>query len=586
MSTDISYYVVPNVATDIAGIPTLALKSGVDNLQRISYNNNNGADITSLNFNIIPGGGGNSILDPRVYINLPISFILTKATAWTGIAEAWPSSKAGFAQFPIAKAMNQLTININGTSLERAMLNKYMHALSLYNDLADPEFQSEYGTPDLLDKVAKYGTTNVDGCSQNSVSDYPYAGKYGTRRPDRYSWAFCDANGIGSSTTVPTQYIRITTSLRMTLPFSFFTNTGDKRGISQINTMYITANLDSSVFAEMVSLHESIPVTSITAVANGVPTCHTTWYLPQDFVIEAAKDKEGKFKTIVHPFSAIPAVYESSGTGNLNSVNVTAPLQTPPIALTRVPSKIFVYGYKDLTGMSAIQRARVGTTFSRITSLTLNYNGVNSHLTNFNEYDLWKLSAKNGYIHDYNTAETQTGTVVCIDVSKDVSLKKLFVGEASANSNLIVSATIAHPLGTDPTDATLHKIWKLRVVPVYDQHLTFEYGKPPVLTDSVVLSEDDKRGLEMKLSQNMQHQVVGGSFLSALWSGVKKGIAAAPHLINAFKAAKGAGGPTMTAGQVTAGQVIAGGGARGRLPSGTGVKGGGIDSGNPYSRLG
>jgi len=46
-------------------------------------------------------------------------------------------------------------------------------------------------------------------------------------------------------------------------------------------------------------------------------------------------------------------------------------------------------------------------------------------------YEMWKMSVKNGYIHDYDNFYQGVGSVVCVDVAKDLVRKYI-----SRNSQL------------------------------------------------------------------------------------------------------------------------------------------------------
>ena len=502
--TSTTFAVQPDIVTNVAGSQTIALKSGVSDVNGMRYDNINGQDLNFLSFNLVPPSD-NAVLDPKVQLHATCRFVLKKVTGtWASIAEAFPSHKAGLAQFPIAKIMSQLTVTINGKSIERQP-NIYHHALSLFEPLKSPEYISEFGTPDFTTSIGELEGVALGPSPRNSVANYGWHGEYGTRRHHRISVNLCTDETGNNTTGSASSYARILVLIRMTLPISLFNCTGEKPGIPNIKSMTINATCDTSRAAEMLSITPDVDVERVFLYPTTVPAIYATWKTPQEYVISNMPKKS------IHPFTAIPSWYDCLPTSVGRDYATVA--NVGPISMTRVPSKIYIFAQKDLSTYTTAEKMSHGTTGLDVMSITMNYNGVSHHLANMAGYDLWDMSAKNGFIHDYYTSVYCTGMVVCIDLAKDISLRKLFVGEA-ANDNLYLSIQAAN------RGPACHFI--VRVVPVYDHILTLDSDGSATITESFSFTDEEKRSMARSLARSLQSRstVVGG-FFGTIFNGIK-----------------------------------------------------------------
>jgi hypothetical protein len=256
----------------------------------------------------------------------------------------------------------------------------------------------------------------------------------------------------------------------------------------------------------MLSFSDDNDVERVFLYPTAVPAIYATWKIPQEYVIGAMPKKS------IHPFTAIPSWYDT--VPRLVDTNYSAGTQQiGPISMTRVPSKIYIFAQKDFSTYTTAQKISHGTTGIEIQSIVMNYNGVSHHLSNMAGYDLWNMSAKNGFIHDYYSSTHATGTVVCIDLAKDISLRKLFVSEAS-NDNLYIQV---HAVNRGPKCHFL-----IRVVPVYDQILTLDSDGSATITESFSFTDEEKKSMDRSLASSLQSRstVVGG-FFGTIFNGIK-----------------------------------------------------------------
>lgn len=558
-----SYDIIQPPVTAIGKSQVVGLKSAVKKNYRQTFLATGNVNFPTINFVITPAiSSPGTVLDPTVTLNFPLQIIIKKKTGnWDTLANSWIKRKCGLSQFPMMRIIKTLTVNINGQSIQREP-SEYLNALSLYNDLTDPSFQSQYSFPDFFPEF----NSTLDGntaAGRNPLGVVGESEKYMSRAVVD-SVNYSDVNGTVSATATP--YLVLKALVRMALPISMFSALGEKVGISQLKRLDINISTENQ-HAKLISMFDSSPVDTVTASFYDTPYCTTYWKDPQSFITEGASTN-GKLNRSIHPYNnMMPFTSHSYEIKAGQSVVIPG----SNIPLNKVPSKLFIFAEKDLTSSTPESIAKETTTFGYITDLSVSYMNSNNHFADFNDYDLHQMCARNGYLHDYYTSSLNVGSVICIDFAKDVSLGELFIGE-EAQSLLQVRATCKNL-------STLDKKFRLRVVVVDEHNLIIEDGVTTI-TDSVKLDAKDKEDLVSRASKTIatRSEVIGGSFLTGIWNGIKKGIQIAPDVIGIAKKLSGGYTPTI-AGSVN---------NKPYANLGVGVtvqKGAGIDSGSPYTRL-
>ena len=94
------------------------------------------------------------------------------------------------------------------------------------------------------------------------------------------------------------------------------------------------------------------------------------------------------------------------------------------LRLSTIPDKIYVYIQPSKRNFnSTLASSQITNTYLRITQLNVLFGNTANILGSFTEYDLWKMSVKNGLKMDWNEWRYSNGSIIIIDTASDLGLK-------------------------------------------------------------------------------------------------------------------------------------------------------------------
>jgi hypothetical protein len=93
------------------------------------------------------------------------------------------------------------------------------------------------------------------------------------------------------------------------------------------------------------------------------------------------------------------------------------------LRLSTIPDKIYVYIKPSKSGYNGATSQTITDTFLRITQLRVQFQNTSNILASYTEYDLWRMSVKNGLKMSWNEWRLSNGSIVIIDTVSDLGLK-------------------------------------------------------------------------------------------------------------------------------------------------------------------
>ena len=202
--------------------------------------------------------------------------------------------------------------------------------------------------------------------------------------------------------------------------------------------------------------------------------------------------------------------YPTTG-GSLTTL-ASQTLTSNVISLDCVPSKLYVWARLS----DAYRKYSTTDTFCSISNVSVTYNNRSSVLSSLNQWDLFRMSVENGINQSWMQFSKNMGSVLCIDISKNIGVPMHEAPGVRRKTTLQVQCTFRNEGTATMSGVTLY------VVPVLPGWLqiaegTAQFGVGVVTEDELRNSEPSRYNLaayNRAMQQNSLFSNVGGSFLS------------------------------------------------------------------------
>lgn len=112
----------------------------------------------------------------------------------------------------------------------------------------------------------------------------------------------------------------------------------------------------------------------------------------------------------------------SQGDG-LNNASTDGSFNGNALRLSTIPDKIYLYIKPDISAFTGAACQTITDTFLRITQIKVLFKNSANLLSSYTEYDLWRMSVKNGLKMSWNEWRYTNGSIVIIDVVSDLGLQ-------------------------------------------------------------------------------------------------------------------------------------------------------------------
>lgn len=387
--------VAPRKYIDIVGI-----SDKDESYNRVSSNGGN------VNFNWeYTGINCNSFLDRKIPLEFQMDFTIAGGGGVPGGANmdvAGFRSQIALRYSPVLSTAQDIVITINNQRISYPA-NRFFEAMSRFNGgeanesmrlSAGPYFHDSgpYTNYDAAPPTIQgLGTTEFDPLDIGNIT---YS-KRGNIRPSNVA-----INGNNLSFTFNwTEYIDL----------SPLTNWCKEQGFYNISSIAITIRppADKSLYLSVKSTLANL----VQAAPHGIVG-----------VFDQA-NQVARFDVITPKFNPDPLAFKALPANNmsiipLGSSGVLAPLANSGlttfsnILLDKIPSKIFLFCYRNNNTFSSVQ----ADTYGLITQLKINYAGKSSYFSEYTTYDLYeKFQYGKGFKAPYPIVKNYLGSVLCLE---------------------------------------------------------------------------------------------------------------------------------------------------------------------------
>lgn len=209
-------------------------------------------------------------------------------------------------------------------------------------------------------------------------------------------------------------------------------------------------------------------------------------------------------------------------TGSTTAGASTALFAVNNITLHSVPKRLYIWAAVTPSTYVSDGGERVPNVCARITAISVNWNNQSGMLSSASEYDLYRISVKNGCDQAWTEWSQYTGSVLCLEPSVDLSLGPLEAPGSRGNYQLQYNVSFTNLLYDGDAVA---KDYDYQVYTVAVNEGMFTVNDSVVSLDIGMLTEEAVRDATEAPAgtYNEIKNLYGGGFFGDLWKGIKKG---------------------------------------------------------------
>ena len=396
-------------------------------------------------------------------------------TGFNGLADTSPSFAVIPRAVPLQSAASAVELRLNGSStstsindyacvyphlLESDALNRWSSEMPLEKDNS-PLYQNPtaYYPGNVVSVAGTPPATAIISTLTTGYTDFrnPFA-PYGanTAVPTRGSFVWTQVTPPTASGTDSYAVYTIELVEQLFISPMVWADMMDKSaGICNLNNLILNIRfqdvnrLISAVFpvggSAVVSLQNNFNIPTqagnVVAVTSIQSPILLVEYITQDPILAARLPR-----TCAYDYSLIQPFITSIGAINDTTIPATGfnNFTAQSLRLASIPSKIFLYARpsKSYLATGAVQAQTTPDSFLRITNIKLNFNNRINLFATYSEYDLYLMSVRNGLQDSFIDWKYNTGSIVIIDVAKDIGLESDEC-EGQANKYSTLQATIS-----------------------------------------------------------------------------------------------------------------------------------------------
>lgn len=513
---------VINPITALEDVQTISLVESAKDMQVQRYVANSVSN-NSLVWNInIPS---QVVIDRSFLLEVPFTFTFSGSA---GSGSIYAAGADAVRCLPVQQLIQNATLSINGQSTSINLNQLIYGAWALMGDNEKALFNGS----GFQDNYTEYGTSaNVNN---NPLGTYAVCGYGAQLSRGSLNGSFTVVSNTTTSCTITgTLYENLT----LLSPLLAGPNADLQKGLYGVNTLSLTLSLaNSSTFTPFWSHYVS--GTSTTITSSSLTIGANTTLSVKTFTPPYYPSPEKSF--LYSYFQMTPYVTNGGSLASAASTTLTSNV----ISVDVVPSKILVWA-------RIAESARTYSTpdtFCAITNLSVTYNNRSSIMSNLSQYNLFEMARNNGVNMSWIEFSKYKGSVIAIDVGKDIGVNPDQSPGVCSKVQFSVQATF-----TNQAAATLAAV-SLYVIPVLPGYCrigggTCSFGVGLLTPEEAMASRPNRYNIaayQKAMSQSSLFSAHGGNFLDDLWSGVKSTAKVlAPEAAKfAFKAVTGMGTAT------------------------------------------
>jgi hypothetical protein len=354
------------------------------------------------------------VIDPRMYIKTVYNLTFTGTVTSGNLLQVGVTDAPR--AYPLAQTTSTLEAKLNGTSIT-TNLNEYFSSLIRYSNYVHDQDHDLSSTPAMLDQFQNY--SDGDASNRNPLSTY----NNNTAQAPRGS--FSGLNILTNTSTGATATLTVYEPIFLA-PFYYKTN---YHGISGIRTMQLTWTFGplSRIWSHFAG-NPSNNVISNIAVSISTFEAHIRYITPK--ILEQVP------RNIILPYEEVQILPNNVNGGTALAPNATKSITMNAINLEAIPKRVvFVVRESD-----SELNYNTSDTFARIDQVSINWANNQGKLSSANSQDLYQIAVRNGLNMSWDQWNKYCGSVLALDIGKDIGLGSLDAPGLLSNPQL--SATI------------------------------------------------------------------------------------------------------------------------------------------------
>jgi hypothetical protein len=451
-------------------------------------------------------------------------------------------------QFPIASIMDVLTVQINGETISDNMADK-IHAMLCYGNDAEQRGGDTSTSPCMPDMYQEYADFNDYGSGKNALADY---GENGGKNEGR--------GGFPVEVLSPTLFrVEVTEPLFMS-PFLNGFNL-QQEGFVNVNQMNINMRWKSNLSQIMSHSRSGNPITSVAVKMWKAPEILTTFITPD----------------LTQQLPALQVLPYSKTQEYIRQMSVLTPgedtvVVTDSIRLSQVPRRVYIFARHN----RALSDQTTADSYLAINNLSILWNNQSGLLSSASAQDLYRIAADNGCNLSWPQFSKYRGSVMCLEMGKDIGLLDTEAPGVQGSYTLQVTAQVENKSNFNFTGEFYLVVQNQGTFSISENFARASLGN---LNQAMVLSAKQSP----EIHHLTYHQLQGGSFFSGLKNIVHK-IARGVQRVANNRIVKGIVGTVAPefSGALSGVGKFAGMAAN---ATGSGVSGGAISGGRRMKRL-
>jgi hypothetical protein len=292
------------------------------------------------------------------------------------------------------------------------------------------------------------------------------------------------------------------------LYLSPFSNEDDEAGFHGIQTLQFTFILSqlSRVWSHSRSSSNPNIISSINVSFYQAPELHFTYITPS--ITQPIP------RSLVYNYNNVDSY--PTDVASAISPGASFTVDTNNIQLNSIPRRIYVYARRS----NSTKNYTTSDTFARIDGISLNWDNRQGLLSGASSDDLYKISAYNGYKASYSQWNKYTGSVLILDVGRDIALTQ--PDEAPGVLKTLQLQMKVNFTNINPTDAMNFTVY----IVVISEGLITIANNTAVLQVGVISKMDvlnARQGLHGETLHQKPRNYYGGSFFKKALGAISKG---------------------------------------------------------------
>ncbi len=437
----------------------------------------------------------NTVVDPRIYVK--VDYNLSFVGVGPGVADPLltPGVFDAPRAFPIASTTSTLDVKVNGTSVN-TNLNEYFSPLTRMGNYIK-EYDLDFSTcPSMLDQFQTYADWQTLGSARNPMALY---GENSTQQ-SRGAYLNPATGGANYQVNTHTNATVVFSSVEPLFVSPFYNS---KSGFmcKTLNATWTFSDL-RRVWSHAVAASSGV-ISSLVVNITGLTT-YVRFISPK----ELSKIP----RHVCYPYHEVLPLVTTLQVSVPAGTSAQIPMNA--VNLQAIPRRLLIcVRRQDSDLISGALNYTYSDTFARIDQITINWANNQGKLSSASIYDLYNIHRKNGGNLSYTQWSNFVGSVLPIDLGKDIGLDSLSAPGRLTNPQLSMTVNFTNTSSAAVT-------YSLFVNVIYEGTFTIADGNV-TKNIAVINSQDVLNSEKMDVSPLIEHNEDSNWYGGSLWDDIK-----------------------------------------------------------------